>query len=144
MVITLHKAPYMLFVLICFISSCASSDSNQENLNTYKQSELAMLMRIMESHGDETRKAIRIGAELPPRPSGIVELIQATPSEGMHINESTFPIFVKQYQEQIDALYSASIDNQTSTYNALIQTCRNCHVSHCPGPLMKIEKMFIN
>jgi hypothetical protein len=28
-------------------------------------------------------------------------------------------------------------------YNGLVQSCANCHTTHCPGPMMRIKKMYV-
>jgi cytochrome c556 len=61
----------------------------------------------------------------------------------MHIDQQTFPVFARDYQAKVEALYAAQDADRESAYNAVIQSCSNCHQSHCPGPLMKIDKMSI-
>lgn len=106
-------------------------------------SHLAKLMRIMEAHGDSVAVALEAGNELPPYPDAISALTTAEPTEGMHIDEITFPVFAETYQEKVAALYEVSESERTDAYNMVIQSCANCHYAHCPGPLMKIEKMFV-
>lgn len=107
-------------------------------------SELALLMRVMSVHADSVKAALKRGdRRLPPAPVGIERLMQATPTEGMHIDPITFPTFGKDYQDKVDALYKAARKDRGQAYNALVQSCANCHGSHCPGPLMRIKKMYL-
>jgi cytochrome c553 len=107
-------------------------------------SELALLMRVMAVHADSVKAALKRGdRKLPPAPAGIDRLMQATPTEGMHIDPITFPTFSKDYQDKVNALYSAARKDRNQAYNALVQSCANCHGSHCPGPLMRIKKMYL-
>ena len=105
-------------------------------------SELALLMRHMAAHADSAKAAIARNAELPPFPTEINTLFTAVPTEGMHIDAITFPTFGKDYQLKVEALYKASKKNRTQAYNAMVQSCANCHGTHCPGPLMRIKKMY--
>lgn len=77
-------------------TSCSTREGDQSAVSKDSaQSELAALMRVMESHGDAVKQAIRDGKDLPKRPVGIADLIIAKPTDGMHINTETFPLFAK-------------------------------------------------
>lgn len=106
-------------------------------------SALAKLMRVMERHADDVKAGLATGAELPPFPEGITDITTATPTEGMHIDPISYPVFAKDYQAKVQALYDAPVEDRSTAYNALVQSCANCHRSHCPGPLMKIDKMYV-
>ena len=107
-------------------------------------SELALLMRAMAIHADSVKASVSRGdKKLPPYPKHISTLLTATPTEGMHIDPITYPTFAKDYQDKVDALYKAARNDRQQVYNALVQSCANCHGSHCPGPLMRIKKMYL-
>jgi len=138
------KLCLIVTLLFCGLWACNTKNSSEKLTPDTKQSELAALMRIMETHGDEVRVALRNEQALPSRPEGIDLLLSAKATPDMHIDQGTFPVFVQQYLQGIDALYAASSLNREEAYNAVVQSCSNCHIVNCPGPLMKIDKMFIN
>ena len=113
------------------------------DLEVAEKSPLAELMRIMESHADSSARAIENEQPLPPYPEGISALTTAEPTKEMHIDPITFPVFADDYTEKIDALYTSSESDRQDAYNLVVQSCANCHYTHCPGPLMKIGKMKI-
>ncbi|MCB9184219.1 MAG: hypothetical protein H6591_09890 [Flavobacteriales bacterium] len=107
-------------------------------------SELALLMREMAAHADSVKAGIARGdKQLPPYPTNIKKLLTATPTKDMHIDPITFPTFGKDYQAKVDALYKVGRKNRPQAYNALVQSCANCHSTHCPGPMMRIKKMYV-
>lgn len=107
-------------------------------------SELALLMRRMVAHADSVKVGLARGdKELPPFPTEIRTLFTATPTKDMHIDPITFPTFGKDYQQKVNSLYKAARKDRATAYNALVQSCANCHGTHCPGPLMKIKKMYV-
>lgn len=107
-------------------------------------SELALLMRAMAAHADSVKAGLARGdKKLPPQPEGIKALLTATPTQGMHIDPITFPTFGKDYQAKVQALYKAARKDRPAAYNALVQSCANCHTTHCPGPMMRIRKMYV-
>ena len=107
-------------------------------------SELALLMRAMAAHADSVKAGLARGEKkLPPPPAGIKALLTATPTKDMHIDPITFPTFGKDYQAKVQALYKAARKDRPAAYNALVQSCANCHSTHCPGPMMRIRKMYV-
>lgn len=106
-------------------------------------SELALLMRSMAAHADSVKARVARGAALPPKPKEFKQLLKAEPTKGMHIDPITFPTFGKDYLSKLDKLYKVPKAERTQAYNALIQSCANCHGSHCPGPLMRIKNMYV-
>jgi hypothetical protein len=106
-------------------------------------SELALLMRAMAAHVDSVKATIARGGELPPFPEDFAKLFTATPTEGMHIDPITYPTFGKDYLAKLDMLYEGTEEERPRLYNALVQGCANCHGTHCPGPLMRINKMYV-
>lgn len=107
-------------------------------------SELALLMRRMAAHADSVKAGLARGdKELPPFPTEIATLFTATPTKDMHIDPITFPTFGKDYQDKVAALYNAARRDRPAAYNALVQSCANCHTTHCPGPMMRIKKMYV-
>lgn len=143
----------LLFLLACQ-ESAPKQTSNSEEQTTQKsipiselrvaeKSELAKLMRIMEAHADSAARALQNGAELPLFPEAITTLTSATPTKDMHIDPVTFPAFAVNYQQMVKDLYAAPEAERTEAYDMLIHSCENCHHAHCPGPLMKIETMYL-
>ena len=107
-------------------------------------SELALLMRLMAAHADSVKAGIARGdKDLPPFPKEISTLFTAVPTKDMHIDPITYPTFGKDYQDKVAALYKAVRKDRALAYNALVVSCANCHGTHCPGPLMRIKKMYV-
>jgi hypothetical protein len=106
-------------------------------------SELALMMRHMAAHADSVKAAIHRGGDLPPFPKDFKGLLKAEPTAGMHIDPITFPTFGKDYQNKLANLYKVKPAERTQAYNALVQSCANCHGTHCPGPLIRIKKMYV-
>lgn len=106
-------------------------------------SELALLMRTLAAHADSVKAAIKQDRKLPPFPKEAKTLFTATPTEGMSIDPITFPTFGNDYLAKLDALYKVPKKEQAQAYNALVQGCANCHTTHCPGPMMRIKKMYV-
>ncbi len=105
-------------------------------------SELALLMRAIATHADSVKAALAKGRELPPYPEVARKLMSATPTEGMEIDPIAYPTFGHDYLLKLDNLYKVPTDERPQAYNAVVQGCANCHTTHCPGPMMRIKKMY--
>ena len=144
----------LLFFLTLVIAACDSSQGTTEETKTEpaipvseltlkEPSELAKLMRVMEAHADSSKLALNAGGDLPEFPDEIENLFTAIPTENMHIDTATFPAFATHYIAQVKALHEADPEQRAARYDLLVQSCANCHYAHCPGPLVKIEKMYL-
>ena len=141
-----HK--FSVLLLFLALLGCFAFETPNDPAETVAQeltppSELALLMRAMAAHADSVKAAIARDAKLPPYPSEIKTLFTATPTKDMHIDPITFPTFGKDYEMKVDLLYKAAKKDRSRAYNALVQSCANCHGTHCPGPLMRIKKMYV-
>lgn len=105
-------------------------------------SELALLMRVLAAHADSVKATLDTKNELPPYPTIAAKLLTAEPTEGIHIDPITYPTFAKDYLSRLDVLYKARKKDRPLAYNGLILGCATCHTTHCPGPMMRIKKMY--
>lgn len=149
----MHNRP--LFPVVLTILALASCFAQQADVAKVEKpvitaiqevkppSELALLMRLMAVHADSVKAAIQQVKELPPYPAEIKTLFTAIPTEGMHIDPITYPTFGKDYINKVDLLYAGAKEDRSKLYNALVQGCANCHTTHCPGPMMRIKKMYM-
>lgn len=125
----------------CFVSADPPPVEVEQELAP--PSELALMMRQMAAHADSVKASLSRGDGLPVYPKEFKGLMKAEPTPGMHIDPITFPTFAKDYQLKLDELYKVQPAKRQQAYNALVQGCANCHGSHCPGPLMRIKKMYM-
>lgn len=137
----------VILVLLIIATACLAQGPKQAMQSTAgvqdDASELALLMRQMAAHADSVKAALKRNDKLPPKPD-LSRLLTATPTEGMHIDPITFPTFAADQIKKLDALYKAPRKARPQAYNALVQSCANCHGTHCPGPLMRIKKMYVS
>ncbi len=105
-------------------------------------SELALLMRNMASFMDTAKKHIERNEDRPPFPEHFRKMKTATPTEGM-VDHAVFDPFADHFLSTLDAFYKAKRKNRAQAYNALVQACANCHMQVCPGPLVRIKKMYV-
>lgn len=145
-----------ILAVVLLVTLVGSSPTEQDgqafepvfNAHSFEQqlkppSELALLMRTLAVHADSVKATLGKDGSLPPYPSVAANLNTAIPTEGMHIDPITYPTFANDYLNKLDLLYKAKKKERASAYNALVLGCANCHTTHCPGPMMRIKKMYV-
>ena len=131
-------------VLIYSITSlgCQSDVSTRKIVNPNGDSELAILMRDMYDEGMLIKQDIIEGKE--PKMKVNYHLIHtATPTEEGKNTTPEYIHFAKAYEEAVAQFKNASETERSSAYQNMVQNCMNCHNSICPGPMVRIEKMYL-
>ncbi|MBK8338621.1 MAG: hypothetical protein IPK99_00730 [Flavobacteriales bacterium] len=106
-------------------------------------SELALLMREMTAFTDSTRLRSGRGEELLPYPAHFDRMLTATPTDGkLDIDRASFDAFAHHYLGQLKDLYDTPKADRQQVFNGTVQACANCHAAACPGPLVRIKKLY--
>lgn len=143
-----HRVHLSVLVAVAALIGCMAQRPTDEASRTSSPqdlkpaSELALLMRAIAAHADSVRTALAEGRDLPPYPAMAKGMFTAKPTEGMAIDPITYPTFGHDYLKKLDALYTVDTAERALAYNAVVQGCANCHTTHCPGPMMRIKKMY--
>jgi len=110
-------------------------------LHTYRPappSPLASHMLFMADYLDSIRTELStLKAPLPDQHFSKIQTAKATHP---HMKDSTYYLFAQAFLRQYNHFRHHP---DTASYNALIALCHACHQHHCPGPLMRIEKMYL-
>ncbi len=133
-----------LFALLlpCIIFfACANEPKKVEPINPNGDSELALLMREMESHWKTAKKALEDGKTVVA--PDFSSLLHAEPTDES-MKMPSFEGFAQAYLAQIKALNeTATKDQRNSAYNNIINACIVCHENSCSGPIPRIQKLLI-
>ncbi len=123
-----------------FQSSSILADTT--DLNPNGSSELSLLMRKMHQHALKAREDVLKNKVTKGYPAEFEKIYSATP---------TTPTTKNQYYNSYADLYLAALKNFSKSnkknlkdnYNNLVSGCVVCHTTHCPGPMVLIEKLPI-
>lgn len=131
----------VLGVFIVFLTSCTNSN-NKKPLNPNGDSELALLMRMMNDSVSTMKELVQLG-KLPEKfPEAFLKIHTATPTDPT-VKTEEFEAFADSYVEGLKQLYNSSPSELKTNYNSLVQRCINCHQVSCPGPIKAIKKLKI-
>lgn len=111
-------------------------------INPNGQSELAVLMRLMQA--DLKRAGAAIEAGTPVQPMGAHRRIRCawptTPSD----RSPAFDALAQAYLGQVAALESAPATGARAAHGGVLDACRACHEQACPGPLTAIDALRLS
>ncbi len=132
-----------LIALVVGMLSCMSDAPKQAKkpLNPNGDSELALLMREMFDNGMEIKKRIAQGEKLTLSfdPNHIFTAQATEPDKAA---SEAYRNFGESYIAAVEAYKNAEPENVSEAYEIMVNTCMNCHRSLCPGPTVRIAKLY--
>lgn len=104
-------------------------------------SELTLLMRRM--YDDTALMKTAVKKRKKPVP-GVphAQLLTAIATEGKQTQSPAYQAMGQAYLQALDDLMKATPDQAKDRYKKLIDSCMSCHTAFCPGPKVRIEKLY--
>ena len=130
----------LIFSILVF--SCTSDNPAQKQLNPNGDSELALLMRVMYEDGMKIKEQIRQGKK-PDVDFDFEKIHSAKATDPARMKTPDFEVFATSYVQAVQAFKAAKAEEAGMYYNGMVTACMNCHKSVCPGPTVRIKKMFL-
>jgi hypothetical protein len=137
------KKPFLFCSILSIIYILSCSDINKKPSNTSNGSELTLLMREMFDDGMKIKEAILEG-ENPQIMNKAKALMSAHSTDPEVAISEEFEIFAQSYLAAVEALEEVNNENRTTQYEIMVTSCMNCHRSLCPGPMVKIKKLYLD
>jgi hypothetical protein len=131
---------------IVVIISCVSDRYDKPKgkvINPNGDSELALLMRNMFDDGMETKRQVLSG-EVPRISVDYHHIRDAEATEPEKALSDEYMLYARAYEALADSLLVASPSNRGNAYQLMVGACMNCHQAMCPGPMVKIKKMYLS
>lgn len=125
--------------------SLPASGGRADSLNPNGSSELALLMRRLAEFGEKNKAQILKNEKPEPWPSEVEALLTATPTDP-EIKGAHYTDFANDFI-QAARTFNLKLDKKkdwASAHNQVIGVCASCHGQSCAGPLVRIEKLFVN
>lgn len=130
---------FLFFSILSFVYILSCSDVKKSQSN---DSEMTLLMREMYDEGMKIKKQILKG-EKPEVSIRVQEMRTAKSTDPEVAKSEMFNIFAKSYLAATEALASAEPENVETAYGIMVMSCMNCHKQLCPGPMVKIQKLYL-
>ena len=133
-----------LLGLFTIMYSCAekNTDDNKGILFPNNDSELTLLMRDMYNYYDSLKVDIQNG-EVPSEFRDFSEIHKAVATQPSKSESPLFQAMSTVYLQSANRLNSSK-SNMPEVFNAMVDNCINCHQQMCPGPMVKIKKLYLS
>lgn len=130
-----------IITIILLMGSC--DQSKNVPLNPNGDSELAILMREMYEDGLKMKKQLQFGGK--PSPSiDHSKMLTAEPTEPEKVASEEYIGYTSSYLNVISSMRSVENVNAAKLFTEMVDLCKSCHQSLCPGPIVKIEKLYLD
>jgi hypothetical protein len=130
-----------LAIPICVLVSC--TDSKPRIINPNGDSELALLMREMHDDGMRTKQQLLDGKP----PTIKVKYEKLTTAEATEPEKAASPeyaAYATVYETAVKNFLERRGNDQVESYTRMVDACMQCHQQMCPGPMVKIKKMYLS
>ena len=136
---------FTFLVLSCILLACGSERIDQGGdrvINPNGDSELALLMRDMFEDGMRTKAQILAG-EQPEINTDFHHIRHASATEPQKVASEDYAHLAKVYEATAESLLTSEHPERGATYQMMVGACMSCHQVMCPGPMVKIKKMYL-
>ncbi len=129
---------FIFLLIFSFVYTLSCTKKKQE----YTDSELTLLMREMEIEMMEVKEQIKKGEK--PNISNIYQKILSSHStEPQKSASAEFKLYAESFLSALETLEKSNPESLSEKYELMVTTCMNCHRSMCPGPMVRIEKLYL-
>ena len=136
-----HYYSFLILVVLWPLNGCKNAPASPINPNG--DSELALLMRAMYEDGVAMKKRISSGGT--PYPSlDYNALLTAEATEPDKVATDEYRQMAASYIQIMNDMQKSDHSTAKKHYDSMVESCMNCHKAMCPGPMVKIEKLYLN
>jgi len=127
-------------IMLTMGTSCADKP---KSLNPNGDSELALLMREMHTDGMKTKQQLLEG-KTPDISVKYEKLFTAKATEPAKVATPEYTAYATIYETAVKNFLERRGNNQVEAYTTMVDACMNCHQQICPGPMVKIKRMYLS
>ncbi|HFA48164.1 MAG TPA: hypothetical protein ENJ95_04010 [Bacteroidetes bacterium] len=140
--ITVCSIFLLLFGLAC-TSGSKTECAAPAPLNPNGDSELSLLMREMFDDAMRMKEQI-IAGEKPEVLKRFEKIHSSEATQPEKVNTEKFKVFADSYLAALAALKNAEAGSESERkFHGMVESCMNCHRSICPGPMVRIKKLYL-
>src|SRR5688572_1172424 len=139
------KKSWIVYCLMygIIVTSSISCDEKPKIINPNGDSELALLMREMHDDGMKTKQQLLEG-KTPQVKVKYEKLTSAKATEPEKVASPEYAAYATIYETAVKNFLEDRGNTQVETYTTMVDACMNCHQQICPGPMVKIKRMYLS
>ena len=140
MVRLLPTISIILFSILLLVACNSNSTKENKVFNPNGDSELALLMREMFDSSMEAKEKLEANEAIDMLKSfDHMKVVEATEPE--KANSDLYKVMADAYLASVDAMNKAPKSHQK--FNQMVDNCMGCHQAMCPGPMVKIKRLYL-
>ncbi len=140
----MKKQWLLILPIACLVMAVnISCKEASRDVNPNGSSELALFMRSMHENGMEVKQKL-INGEKPEINYDCARLMTATPTEPAKVANPLYAGYAQAFEEKVKAFDQEYNSDPAGSYQSMVDACMNCHREICPGPMVKIKKMYLS
>jgi len=137
-----------LMILFVMVFSCSQVDNRVPGailapINPNGDSELALLMRAMFTDGINMKEQVKEG-KVPESVLEYEKIHTAAATEPEKAASAEYKAYSDQFLSIVKKLKTSDEDQVEHFYTQLVHSCMGCHQAMCPGPMVRIKKMYLD
>ncbi len=139
------KKSWIVYCLLygMMVIATSSCDEQPRIINPNGDSELALLMREMHTDGMKTKKQLVAGKK-PEISVKYEKLFTAKATEPAKVATPEYTAYATIYETAVKNFLERRGNDQVESYTIMVDACMNCHQQICPGPMVKIKKLYLS
>lgn len=131
-----------LILVITLLSNCGEKKCDTQPKYTMAiDSELTLLMRDMYNYYDSIKVDISNGT-LEEDVQIFQDIHKAVATSPEKSSSELYQGMASIYVQSAERLNSPKV-NQRDAFNLMVDNCMNCHQQMCPGPMVRIKKLYL-
>ena len=133
----------MVLIGILLLSCAEEKKSKPKIVNPNGDSELALLMREMFDHSMEIKAQLEEDGKFDPI-QRFDDMKTAEATEPEKAASDLYKAMADTYLSSVDLANGAPPSHRKQSFNSMVDNCMSCHEQMCPGPMVKIKKLYIS
>jgi cytochrome c553 len=135
------KTIYAVLMVFCIAALSSCEQKSEKEFDIYEESEMASLMRQMAHINEQLKVRIENGEDLGEYPANFEKILTASMTKNQEMDDF-FKAHAHLFLNTQKQIY-AEPENAQQYYNLAIDACVKCHETKCPGPITRIEKLYL-
>jgi len=120
------------------MAGCVEEKTKILNRDPNGTSELQLTMRDMYDYFEDVKKELAAGIK-PENIKAFKHIMTDTPTEkGKNVTE----VYKAMAQSYFMAVENMNLEKNQEAFNQIVNTCMSCHQQVCPGPMVRIKKLY--
>lgn len=140
-----NKLIVLLSIVVSFtlLVQCADqSKTSKPRFTMATDSELTILMRDMYTYFDSIKSDIK-NESLNSEIRTFADIHKAVATSPEKSSSDLYQGMAAIYLESAERLNKAGVD-KPKAFNIMLDNCMSCHQQLCPGPMVRIKKLYID